>query len=168
MERITIDGPEGPAEIALRPEEPGDEPFLAEVYASTREDELNLTPWDAATRAAFLEMQFKAMRLGYRRSFPEAQFSIILVHGSPVGRLVVDRGEKEIRVVDIALLPVQCGKGVGARLMKAVMAEAASEQKPVRLSVFQGTRAIRFYRRLGFSSLGEPGVYLEMEWRPPA
>jgi GNAT superfamily N-acetyltransferase len=155
----------GPAEIALRPEQAEDEPFLAEVYASTRQDELNLTNWDAAARAAFLAMQFKAMRQGYQTDFPNAQFSIIIVDGAAVGRMVVDRAGEEIRIIDIALLPVHCGKGVGTRLMKEMMAEAAGARKPVRLCVFHGTRAIGFYQRLGFLLVGKPGVYQEMEWR---
>jgi GNAT superfamily N-acetyltransferase len=166
MERKTIVGStNAPGKIALRPERPEDEPFLAEVYASTRQDELNLTQWDAATRARFVAMQFTAMRQGYQANFPRAQFAVILIDGEPVGRMVVDRAEDEIRVVDIALLPIHCGKGIGAELMKNVMAEAAQAGKPVRLSVFRGTRAIRFYQRLGFVHDGQPGIYEEMEWR---
>jgi GNAT superfamily N-acetyltransferase len=159
--------PGGSPAVSLRPEQPGDEVFLAEVYASTRQEEIDLTNWDAATRAAFLDMQFKAMRNGYRTMFPRAQFSIILLDEAPVGRIVVDRAAAEIRVVDIALLPVYCGRGIGTKLMREVMDEAAQSAKPVRLCVFQGTRAIRFYLRLGFSP-GEPGVYQTMEWRAPA
>ena len=156
-----------PAEIALRPERPEDDSFLAEVYASTRQDELNLTNWDAATRSAFLAMQFKAMRQGYQSSFPEGQFSIILADGSPVGRVVVNRADAEIRVVDIVLLPVHCGLGIGTKLMEGFKAEAARARKPLRLCVFQGTRAVGFYRRLGFLAVGAAGAYQEMEWRPP-
>jgi GNAT superfamily N-acetyltransferase len=168
VERNDIHGLSGgsPA-VRLRPEQPGDEAFLAEVYASTRQEEMDLTNWDAATRAAFLDMQFKAMRNGYRTMFPGAQFSIILLDEAPVGRMVVDRAAAEIRVVDIALLPVCCGRGIGTKLMREVMDEAARSAKPVRLCVFQGTRAISFYLRLGFSP-GEPGVYQSMEWRAPA
>jgi hypothetical protein len=89
-------------DITLRPERDGDELFLAEVYASTRQDELNLTNWDAVTRRAFLDMQFRAMLKGYRASYPQAQFSIILLDATPVGRIVVDRLAGEIRVVDVA------------------------------------------------------------------
>jgi GNAT superfamily N-acetyltransferase len=157
----------GSAVVSLRPEQPGDEAFLSEVYASTRQEEMDLTNWDAATRGAFLDLQFKAMRNGYRTMFPRAQFSIILLDEAPVGRMVVDRAAAELRVVDIALLPAHCGRGIGTKLMQEVMDEAARSGKPVRLCVFQGTRAISFYTRLGFSP-GEPGVYQSMEWRPKA
>ena len=48
----------------LRREEINDEPFLFQVYAHTRVEELALTNWDPATRQAFLTMQFQAMRRG--------------------------------------------------------------------------------------------------------
>lgn len=157
-----------PSTVSLRTETAEDETFLAEVYASTRQDELNQTNWDDKTRAAFLDMQFKAMLKGYRSTYPQAQFSIILSDDKPVGRMVVDRTAAEIRVVDIALLPVHCGRGIGTRLMREIMEEAARASKPVRLAVFHGTRAIGFYGWLGFRSKSGPGVYIEMEWIPGA
>ncbi|HWF19505.1 MAG TPA: GNAT family N-acetyltransferase [Verrucomicrobiae bacterium] len=153
--------------VALRPEKAEDEALLAEIYAGTREDELNLTNWDAATRAAFLDMQFKAMLKGYRSMYAQAQFSIILSDGKAVGRIVVDRAPGEIRVVDVALLPAHCGHGIGTKLMRDVMDEAAGQGKPVRLTVFHGTRAIAFYQRLGFRIISKPDIYLQMEWTPP-
>jgi GNAT superfamily N-acetyltransferase len=152
--------------ISLRSERPEDEPFLAQVYASTREAELNLTNWDAPARAAFLEMQFKAMLRGYRADFPQGEFSIILSDGKPVGRMVVNRSSNEIRVVDIALLPIHCGHGIGTKLMRDIMDEATRAGKPVRLSVFRGTRATPFYLRLGFRIISEPDIYEQMEWKP--
>ena len=129
---------------------------------------MNLTNWDAVTRRAFLDMQFRAMLKGYRASYPQAQFSIILLDATPVGRIVVDRLAGEIRVVDVALLPVYCGQGIGTKLMREIMDEAARVAKPVRLCVFHGTRAIAFYQRLDFHTVSEPGIYEEMEWNPPA
>lgn len=158
----------GPPRVTLRPETAEDEKLLAEVYASTRQDELNLTNWDDAARAAFLDMQFKAMLKGYRSMYPGAQFSIILSNETPVGRMVVERAPAEIRVVDIALLPGQCGHGIGTKLMREIMEEAAGASKPVRLTVFHGTRAIGFYERLGFRAKSKPDVYVEMEWSPGA
>lgn len=151
--------------VALRPELPGDERFLYEVYASTREEELALTNWDAPMRRAFLEQQFKAMCVGYRSMFPDAAFSIVEVNGRPVGRMVVDSGPEEIRVVDLALIPAERNQGTGTRLMRQVCAAA---KKPVRLCVLKQNRALRWYARLGFTPFGEQGIYDELEWHPPA
>ena len=62
-ERVTVDDTTSSgadAAIALRPIRPDDRSFLLAVYASTREPELAAVPWDAAQKAAFVEMQFDA------------------------------------------------------------------------------------------------------------
>jgi ribosomal protein S18 acetylase RimI-like enzyme len=154
--------------IELRDEQSGDEPLLFELYASTREEELALTGWDTATRQTFLTMQFRAMRQGYRSMFPQGQFSIILADGSPVGRVVIDRSPQELHVADIVVREAHRSRGIGGRVMKDLMAEAAKTGKPVRLQVLKQSRAIAFYQRLGFSRIGGTEIYDQMEWWPPA
>jgi ribosomal protein S18 acetylase RimI-like enzyme len=152
--------------LHLRPEQPSDEPWLFTVYAGSREAELRLTDWDAATRQAFLEMQFKAMRQGYRNMYPQAQFSIIVADNTPAGRFVVDRQDALIQVVDIALLPTYCGRGIGTAVMRALLSEADQGGKKVRLCVRRESRALRFYERLGFERVGDNGLDLELEREP--
>ncbi len=155
------------AAVTLRPEQPGDEPFLFEVYASTREAELALTNWEEPARRAFLDMQFTAMRRGYAGMYPSGEFLIIDLGGRAIGRMVLNRTVEEIRVVDLALLPADRNAGIGTFLMRQVCAEAAQAGKPVRLSVLKNSRAVRWYERLGFAKTEEAGFYDQMEWRPP-
>jgi ribosomal protein S18 acetylase RimI-like enzyme len=155
----------GAGDIVLRPEEPCDEPLLFEWYASTREEELAMTGWDNAARNQFLNLQFRAMRQGYRSMFPRGQFSIILANGTPVGRVVVDRSAEEIHVVDIVVSPAQRGRSIGARIINALIEEARQARKPVRLQVLKNSRAIGFYQRLGFSRISQTDIYEQMEWR---
>src|SRR5580765_5520428 len=157
---------ESMSDIRLRPEQSSDESVLFEIYASTRKEELDLTGWDAATRQAFLNHQFSAMRNGYRSMFPQAAFSIILRGDRPIGRQVVDRTLDELHLVDIALLPEFCGRGIGTKLMRDLLAEAAEVRKPVRLQVLIHSRATSFYMRMGFRRVGEPDVYETLEWLP--
>ena len=93
------------AAIALRPIVPEDRSLLLAVYASTREPELAAVEWDAAQKAAFVEMQFDAQHAYYQEHYAGAAFDVILVDGQPAGRLYVAREDDEIRIVDIALLP---------------------------------------------------------------
>lgn len=155
-----------PGSVTFRPEGPDDEAFLLAVYATTRQDELALTNWDATMKTAFVNSQFKAMRVGYAGMFPDAQFSIILLEDRPVGRIVIHRSAREIRVVDMVLLPEYCGRGIGAGLMNNIIAEARAAQKPVALHVLKMNRAFRFYERMGFFKTGDEGCYDAMEWRP--
>jgi ribosomal protein S18 acetylase RimI-like enzyme len=160
--------PNGDLPVSLRPEQPGDEQFLYDVYASTREEELALTNWDDQMRRAFLSQQFTAMRHGYRSMFPAGEFLIIALAGQPAGRMVLNRDAKEIRVVDLALLPAQRNHGIGTLLMRQVCADAAKTGTPVHLCVLKHNRAFRWYERLGFTKIGELGFYDELEWRPAA
>jgi GNAT superfamily N-acetyltransferase len=153
------------AVTSLRPEGPADAPFLLEVYASTRQEELEVTGWPAEMREAFVRMQFNAQRQGYLAAFPRAEFAIILSGGHPVGRIVIDRSENGFLLVDIALLPAHRGRGIGTALVQGLLREAAAAHKPVRLSVIKGQRAYRLYQRLGFVKTGEDGLRDQMEWR---
>ena len=51
-------------------------------------------------------------------------------------------------------------------LMEQVMDEAARAQKSVKLHVEKFNPARRLYDRLGFSPIGDNGIYLEMVWKP--
>jgi ribosomal protein S18 acetylase RimI-like enzyme len=157
--------PANPLSIKLRAEEPADAPFLLEVYASTRQEELEATGWPAAMREQFVRMQGNAQQQGYRASYPRAEFAIILRGEEPVGRMVVNRAEDEILLVDIALLPTHCGRGIGTALLRKLLDEAAATAKPVRLSVIRGQRASRLYQRLGFEKTGETEIRDQLEWR---
>jgi ribosomal protein S18 acetylase RimI-like enzyme len=157
----------GSAPVALRPEQPGDEPFLFEVFASTREEELALTNWDEQARRAFLDMQFAAMRRGYASMYPAGEFLIIGLGERAIGRMVLNRTAEEIRVVDLALLPAHRNAGIGTMLMRRVCAEAAQAGRPVRLCVLNNSRAVRWYQRLGFVKTEEAGFYDQMEWCGP-
>jgi ribosomal protein S18 acetylase RimI-like enzyme len=154
--------------ITFRAIRPDDEAFLYAVYASTRQDELAPLGWSAAQQEAFLKMQFAAQRRSYTAQFPAADFQIILRHGSPIGRLYIERRRDEIRGIDIALLPECRQAGVGTAVIQGLLAEAARERKPFRIHVEKFNRAQRLYRRLGFATLADDGVYLVMEWRPDA
>ncbi len=89
-----------------------DADFLRQVYASTRSDELALTDWSDGQKAQFCRMQFDAQDRHYREHYPGAEFCVIERYGEAIGRLYVDRREREIRIMDIALLPTARG-GVG-------------------------------------------------------
>ena len=76
------------------------------------------------------------------------------------------RWDSEFRVIDIALLPEFCNRGLGTFLMKGIMKEAAEAGKPVRIHVERNNvRALAFYERLGFAILKDIQTHLFMEWK---
>jgi ribosomal protein S18 acetylase RimI-like enzyme len=152
--------------ITVRAEQPSDEPFLFELYASTRQEELDAWGWPPEMRGDFLKLQFRASQ-GYHTAFPDAEFQIVLLDGVLAGRLVVQRTREDLHLVDIALLPRYRNAGIGAALLQRLFGEAAATHKPLRLQVLKGSRARRFYERLGFRKTGESEPHITMEWRAP-
>jgi ribosomal protein S18 acetylase RimI-like enzyme len=152
-------------DLSLRPEGAEDVPFLRELYALTRAEEKAALPWDRARKDAFLRRQFEAQTLHYHRAYPHAELQIVLVHGDPAGRFYVDRGDDEIRLIDISLLPEYRRRGIGGELLRALLAEAHRLGRPVTLHVERHNPALRLYERLDFRQLADEGVYLLMEWR---
>lgn len=153
--------------IALRPATDADLPLLERVYGSTREDELSQVAWTDEQKAAFVRQQFEAQHGWWTEHYPEASFDVVLVGGRPAGRLYVDRWEREIRIVDVALLPEWRGRGIGERLIRRVFAEGDAAGKPVTVHVEQFNRARRLYERLGFEYTDRgTGVYLLMQRHP--
>ncbi|HYL05748.1 MAG TPA: GNAT family N-acetyltransferase [Thermoanaerobaculia bacterium] len=156
--------PSAPPTVACRAVAPGDEELLYRIYASTRVEELAPVPWTAAQKEAFLRMQFRAQSEDYAANYPDAAFQVLLVDGTPAGRLYVDRRGDEVRIIDIALLPEHRGAGIGGALLRGLLAEAAAAGKPVRIHVERMNPALRLYDRLGFRRTGDDGIYYLMEW----
>lgn len=156
------------AEIAFRPISDEDLPFLARLYASTRWEELAGVPWTDEQKHGFLRFQFDAQHDHYTKHYPRASFDLVLVDGEPAGRLYVDEWAREIRLVDVALLPGFRNRGLGTHLVGGVMARAEAAGKPLTIHVEGFNPALSLYERLGFRRIGEHGPYLLMEWRPPS
>ena len=148
--------------LVLREATPEDRPFLLEVYASTRLEELEPFGWDDSQKRAFIEMQF----LARERCYPRVDDHIIILDGRPVGRLLVDRNETGLVLRDIALLTEYRNAGIGSRLIKDLMNEATGAGKSIDLHVLATSPAVRLYERLGFRRSGPEGAYLEMKWVP--
>jgi ribosomal protein S18 acetylase RimI-like enzyme len=149
--------------ITFRSITPADQNFLQQLYASTREEEMALVDWGDRQKEAFLQMQFNAQHQYYQANYTQTAFQIILLNGEPIGRLYVARWEKEIRIVDLALLPEYRDRGIGSQILKDLLAEGKQQHLPVRIHVEQYNLALRLYERLGFQKIGEHGVYWLME-----
>jgi len=108
-------------------------------------------------------MQFQAQTDWYRDHYADASFDVVLVDGEPAGRLYVHRGDREIRIVDIALLPEHRGSGIGTSLLHDLLAEADALGKSVTIHVERLNPALRLYERLGFALAEDKGVYLFLE-----
>lgn len=152
--------------IDFRPISDGDIHDLKEIYASTRQDEMQIVPWSDSEKETFLQNQFQAQHQFYQDQFRDAEYWMILLQNHPIGRFYVDRRQDEIRIIDIALLPSYRSQGIGSMLLQQILDEGKTSQKPVRIHVEQNNRALGLYKRLGFQKKSENGVYFLMEWLP--
>lgn len=162
-----------PVTVALRPVAEADEGLLLRVYASTRAAELALTDWDETSRDSFVRMQFDAQTTHYWQHWPTSEHSVIEAASKgqtcAVGRLWVDRRVEEIHVLDIAVLPEWCNRGIGGICLARLMNEASQANKTLTIHVEQGNQARRLYDRLGFQPVGpQQGLHQHMVWRKTA
>lgn len=158
----------GAEPVTLRAVTPDDRSFLCRLYGSTRAAELAPLPWTDEQKQTFIAMQFDAQDHHYREHYSGAAFDVIMVDGAPIGRLYVARGADEIRIIDIALVPECCNRGIGSALLRGLQDEARASGLPLRIHVERFNPALRLYERLGFRMIADRGVYLFLEWAPHA
>lgn len=162
---MTIAGPTPPRNsITFRSCADADVPFLRHLYGTTREDEMRRVPWSDEEKRQFLDMQFTAQKTHYEQYYPDCEFLVIEMEQTPIGRLYIDRGDDDIRITDIALLPEFRGRGIGRMLMEEVLEEGRATRKRVTIHVEHDNPARRLYDRLGFRHVDTNGVYHLLEW----
>jgi GNAT superfamily N-acetyltransferase len=150
-----------------RPPTPADAPFLARLYASTRQDLLGTGRADPTLAASLISMQQRLQAADYRERYPDAIYLILHVLGAPVARIVVDHGALAVRLVDIALLPPARGRGTGSAVLRALQQWAAAHGLPLTLSVHRNNpQARRLYLGLGFA-IEHAGEHADaLRWQP--
>lgn len=153
--------------VTFRPIGPNDMEFLLRVYRSTREEELAMiVDWTPEMKDAFILQQFTAQHTWYQEHYIGAEFLLILVDGTPAGRLYIHRRESEIRLVDISFLPEFRKGGFGTSILRDLLSEGEASGKPVSIHVEVYNPAMRLYERLGFQPIEDRGVYRLMQWSP--
>jgi GNAT superfamily N-acetyltransferase len=155
-----------PAAYGLRQRSEADLPFLCQLYAQTREDELAPVPWTAQQKQAFLADQFDKQHRHYLQHYPRAQWWVLTCQEAPVGRLYLEQTARELRIMDVSLMPDHRNHGLGTALMRALLGHTDDQQLTLSLHVEPFNPALRLYQRLGFVHAETRGIYLFMQ-RPP-
>ncbi|MDT8439548.1 MAG: GNAT family N-acetyltransferase [Wenzhouxiangellaceae bacterium] len=145
--------------IVLRPFDETDLPFLEQLFASTREAEFAILPWTEEQRRAFMKQQFQAQHRHYIEHYPDADFLVIEQQGRPIGRIYLDLGAEELRLMEISLLPEQRGLGLGGAMLERLCRHADRIERGIGLHVEAHNPAVRLYSRLGFRQIENRGIY---------
>ncbi|MEA9581295.1 GNAT family N-acetyltransferase [Xanthomonas nasturtii] len=157
----------GAQAVVLRSERDTDLPWLQELYASTRSDELACVPWPQATKRAFLDQQFDLQRAHYRQHFADADFLIVEANDARIGRLYLHCTAPQHTLIDISLLPDWRGRGIGSHLLAHAQACAREAGCALSLHVLHANPAAqRLYVRHGFVAGSSNQTHLQMHWHP--
>ena len=140
--------------LTRRPAAESDVPFLMRLRRESMDEHL------IATGASTSETDHQA-RLRYRFDCAE----VLLQDGNPVGLLKVSRDGRDWKVVQIQLVSRLQGQGLGAMLLKQVIAEAMAAGASLTLSVLKANPARSLYERLGFVVEGESGHEYNMRFQ---
>ncbi len=153
--------------FSLRALHDGDLPWLRELYASTRNEEMDQVPWPQIAKRNFLDQQFALQHTHYLKHFADADFHAIEhVTDGPVGRYYLQRTTPDHLIIDIALMPKIRGHGIGAALIKASQHDAQASGNGMHLHVaHHNHRARQLYERLEFLHANTTETHLHMRWR---
>lgn len=154
--------------ISIRPARASDQPFIASLFRSTRDD-LQMLNAEQGFIDALIDQQHEAQMQGYGDQFPNAMYFIVEKINEPIGRVTIDFGSNEVRIVDLALIPAARGKGFGSSILRGIQQAAGVTGAPVTLSVqANNIGAQQLYARLGFqlTEIGE--MHHMMSWFPSA
>ena len=141
-----------------------DEPFGEALFNSTRES-FYLMPMPRQQIDFLLKQQFFLQAISYAQQFPEAETFIITLNDEAIGKIILNRTQKSVHIVDIAFVQKMRGKGYGTEVFSALKSFAAREQLPLLLAVDQqNIHAMRLYLRLGFRLVGASATHDTLKW----
>ena len=99
--------------------------------------------------------------------FASHDFRIIGFRATDVGFFATSDTSDMLKIRQLFILPEYQGRGIGSACMTRIANNANLEQKPVMLRVLKiNTRAIAFYKRLGFVVVNDDPSHLQMEKLP--
>ena len=141
---------------SLRPATADDFPFLYDLHVATMRDYVTQTwGWDDA-----------AQREMFAASFQPANSQIITINGLDIGVLAVEHRPDDWFLANFEIAPVAQGQGLGATIIRDLLATAARDGLPARFQVLKVNPARRLYERLGFAITGETPTHYLMSATP--
>jgi len=135
-------------DIELRPVTPADSEFCFQMHKAAMGDYITaIWGWDEQRQRGFQD-----------RSFNPDRWQIITADGADVGMIDVERRPTEIYLARIEILPGYQGRGIGTRLISALIDEAGQRGQDLVLEVLDvNHRAQALYQRLGMTEVARRG-----------
>jgi RimJ/RimL family protein N-acetyltransferase len=138
---------------SIRPGTLDDVVFLTTAATAANDDRHRPADADlAAYRAGFMEWTEQQVR----GEIPDSTTSVVTAYGVDLGRLRVVRTPELVELAGLQVLPAHQGRGIGTRVVRDLMTEAAASGRGFGLSVEKDNpRAQALYERLGLVVVGE-------------
>jgi len=117
--------------------------------------------------AAYGSWDDDQQRALFAPSFDLRTHRVLRSAGRDVGILAVEPHVDRIYLARIFLLPDAQGRGLGGRVLRALLDSSHARGLPVALTVLHANpRARSFYERLGFLAVGETATHVHLESDP--
>jgi GNAT superfamily N-acetyltransferase len=142
--------------IRLRPATAADYAFALDLYLRTMQPYTEeLMVWDEQQQIA-----------SFAKHWDVEDVRVISADGRDVGWLQATETPREIVLQQFFVAPEQQQAGIGAQMLRGLLAGWKLTGKPLALTVLKNNPARRLYERFGFSVVGETGVKFEMRRSP--
>lgn len=145
--------------LSLRSVAPEDEALCLQMREAAFRGYIELNrPWDDEEE-----------RQHHGRRFREQVFRIIELDSQPVGFVATVIHESHLRVYQLMVHPDYQGRGIGGWCLERLLEQARSEGRALRLQCMKANpRALAFYERYGFVTVGDDETHLLLEADPAA
>jgi len=154
-----------PTEFCLRFAHKNDDTFLYALFCSAR-PELTSLPLPPPQLEHLLQQQYRLQQVGYATQYPLAVTLVIEYQSVNIGKIVLNKPDTSVHIVDFVIVPQCRGCGYGSVILESLKTYAQAASATVSLGVDrQNVRARQLYQRLGFLSYELSETHEWMLWR---
>jgi len=159
-----------PGGLSLRPcrDTIVDQKFIKQLIKDNRDD-IRAADGEKDYLESVVDMQEKAMQTGYGETFGNAAHFIIEKVGVSVGRLLMESGGTEVRIVDLQFIPKAQDKGYGPTIIGTLQQIAAAQRVQLAITVVRNRVKLKQWLALkGFVVEESDPAADRMVWNPTA
>lgn len=137
-------------EFNLRLATENDEEFLRALFYSAR-PELALLPLPPEQLTQLMRQQYQLQQHSYLNQYPQLEQWIIATQSAPVGKIMFERLQSTVHIIDFIITPEWRGRGIGRSILTSLKTHTDATGCMLSLQVDrQNFNAKRLYHQLGF------------------
>lgn len=138
---------------------------LFEIFKECIQDLSWATGFSESEKNQYLKTQFELEKKQFVTVYPKAEYYIVIKDNKCIGRLYIDHGENDIRILEIGLIEEYRNRGIGRGIIKNIISKASESNKFVSLQVaWFNQKALKLYEKLGFFIVENNQVSYEMRF----